>query len=112
MIALALLFLGLRAWVRVIRRQHPNLSDFFVLLAWFGYCVNSITYTLMSKLQFELSSSKQNTVDVNANPDKIVQVLKVATFIIILLRLITLRRICCVSSQFMVHQSLDTCILL
>lgn len=78
MIALAFLFLALRAWVRIIRHQQPNLSDLFVSLAWLGYFVNGIIYTLMSQLQFELSTSKQNTyVDVNADPDKLVQVLKV-----------------------------------
>ena len=68
----------LRGWVRIFRGQRPNLSDFFVLLAWIGYCTNAITYTLMSMLQFALSSSSnENTMDVSANLDRLVRVIKV-----------------------------------
>jgi hypothetical protein len=80
MVGLAFVFLALRASVRVIRSQRPNLSDFFVVLVWFGYCVNAITYTLMSNLQFELSSSSRNTtINISADPEKLVKILKVQT---------------------------------
>lgn len=83
MIVVALVFLCMRAWVRVIQRKRPNLSDAFVLVSWMAYACNGIIFTLLTILQFDLSSSKQNTsnVDINATPDKLVQVLKVRSLI-------------------------------
>jgi drug/metabolite transporter (DMT)-like permease len=78
-IALALLFLALRAWVRLFRRELPNLSDICILFAWLGFVLSGVVFTLLSRLQFELGSSKNSTVDVNADPEKLVTVLKVSS---------------------------------
>lgn len=76
-VGIAFLFLALRGWVRVIRRTRLNLSDIFVSFSWIGFVADSIGHTLLHNLGLELSPSKQNTVAVNADPKKMVQVYKV-----------------------------------
>ena len=77
MVGVAFLFLCLRGWVRFIRRTRINLSDVFVSFAWIGFVADSIGHTILLHLGLELTPSKQSTVDVNADPSKLVQVYKV-----------------------------------
>jgi hypothetical protein len=77
MVGIAFLFLCLRGWVRFIRRTRINLSDIFVSFAWVGFVADSVGHTILVHLGLELTPSKQTTVDVNADPTKLVQVYKV-----------------------------------
>lgn len=77
MVGIAFLFLCLRGWVRFIRRTRINLSDIFVSFAWIGFVADSVGHTILVHLGLELTPSKQSTVDVNADPTKLVQVYKV-----------------------------------
>lgn len=77
MVGIAFVFLCLRGWVRFIRRTRINLSDVFVSFAWVGFVADSAGHTILLHLGLELTPSKQSTVDVNADPHKLVQVYKV-----------------------------------
>lgn len=77
MVVVAFVFLALRGWVRVLKRNRMGMSDLFVGLSWLGFVADSAGLTRLHQLGFELSPSTQSTVDVSADPAETVQVFKV-----------------------------------
>jgi hypothetical protein len=77
MVGVAFVFLVLRGWVRVLKRNRISMSDLFVGLSWLGFVADSAGLTRLYHLGFELSPSTQSTVNVSADPEEMVGVFKV-----------------------------------
>ena len=76
----ALSFIGLRVYVRVLRRQSPTLSDALVLLAWLAFvscCACDVRLNQLG-LFSPGRTYEQPLTNINPDPEKSIEALKVS----------------------------------
>lgn len=79
MVSVALLFVGLRGYLRMRRRQNPTLSDLFIVLAWLAFMACCICDTRLNQLGLFAPGRtyEMKLTTVNSDPDKMVETLQV-----------------------------------
>lgn len=79
MVGAALVFLGLRWYVRATRTQQPMLSDLFVSLAWIAFVFCCACDTKLYQLGFlaKKRTYEQKLTTIGSNPALTVETLKV-----------------------------------
>lgn len=75
-------FVGLRGYVRVSRRQRPTVSDWFVLCAWFAFVSCCACDTRLNQLGlFETwRTYEMPLTTINQDPELTIEALKVPLF--------------------------------
>jgi len=78
-VAAALIFVSLRGYIRIYRRERPTLSDGFVLLAWLSFvscCACDIRLNQLGLFQPGRTYEMALTT-INSDPDLNIEALKV-----------------------------------